>query len=120
MSPIISIRDRQTLQEMLRTAEEQVSALRAALGIPQDTSGKDLWLMAFGKYTKADQLKSAWITEGTDRKIDCIKAIRERTLMGLKEAKELVESAPCRLGRYSENDSMVLELRAQGCVLEWK
>ena len=32
-----------------------------------------------------------------DKKINVIKAVREVTSLGLKEAKELVESAPCKI-----------------------
>jgi ribosomal protein L7/L12 len=35
------------------------------------------------------------LTSYGDKKIQCIKAVREFTNLGLKEAKELVESSPC-------------------------
>jgi ribosomal protein L7/L12 len=38
---------------------------------------------------------SVRLTSYGDKKIQCIKLVREYTCLGLKEAKELVESAPC-------------------------
>ena len=38
---------------------------------------------------------SVRLTSYGDKKIQCIKLVREYTYLGLKEAKELVESVPC-------------------------
>ncbi len=113
-------KDRQVLKQMLETAEAQVLALRAALGL-LDVTGKSLWLIAPGTYSVAEAAKSQWITAGASKKIECIKTIREHLPHhGLKEVKELVESAPCCLGKYSPEDKMVKDLEAQGCVLDWR
>ena len=39
-----------------------------------------------------------------DKKINVIKAVREVTSLGLKEAKELVESAPCKIKEAVNKD----------------
>jgi len=39
-----------------------------------------------------------------DKKINVIKAVREVTSLGLKEAKELVESAPCKVKEAVNKD----------------
>jgi ribosomal protein L7/L12 len=40
---------------------------------------------------------TVWLVSYGDRKIQCIKGVREFTNLGLKEAKELVEACPCAL-----------------------
>lgn len=39
-----------------------------------------------------------------NKKIDCIRIVREFTGMGLKEAKELVESEPCEVLKTSDEE----------------
>lgn len=114
--------ERQVLLNMLSSLEAQASALRSALSLPQTTSSnnKTLWLIQTGKYTAAEAVGSTWIQVGDSRKIDCIKTMRELLQLGLKEAKELVESAPCKIGAFEPTNKYVLELVKQGCVLEWR
>ena len=56
-------------------------------------------------------------------KINVIKAVRELTSLGLREAKELVESAPARIKEgigKDEADSVKGKLEAAGAVAEVK
>ncbi len=57
------------------------------------------------------------------KKLDVIKAVREITGLGLKEAKELVESAPKALkegATKEEADSLKAKLEAVGATVEIK
>ena len=58
-----------------------------------------------------------------DKKIQVIKAVRELTSLGLKEAKELVDSAPqpVKTGVAKEEaDAIKAKLEEQGAVVELK
>jgi large subunit ribosomal protein L7/L12 len=63
------------------------------------------------------------LKEVGDKKINVIKAVREVTTLGLKEAKELVESAPkpIREGMpKSEAEEIKKKLEAEGATVEMK
>lgn len=55
-----------------------------------------------------------------DQKVPAIKAIREHTGMGLREAKEFVESAPVDLPEIEPSllTKLVSDLRATGAIVE--
>jgi large subunit ribosomal protein L7/L12 len=58
-----------------------------------------------------------------DKKIQVIKAVRELTSLGLKEAKELVDSAPKPVGTglsKEEAEAMKAKLEEQGATVELK
>lgn len=58
-----------------------------------------------------------------DKKINVIKAVREVTSLGLKEAKELVESAPCNIKESvgkDEADEVKKKFEAAGAQVEIK
>ncbi|MDF1545788.1 MAG: 50S ribosomal protein L7/L12 [bacterium] len=58
-----------------------------------------------------------------DKKIQVIKAVRELTSLGLKEAKDLVESAPCKVKEaISKDDAAKAKERLEeaGAVVEIK
>ncbi len=58
-----------------------------------------------------------------DKKIQVIKAVRELTSLGLKEAKELVESAPCKVKESLAKDDAEkakAKLEDAGAVVEIK
>lgn len=58
-----------------------------------------------------------------DKKIDVIKAVRTITNLGLKEAKDLVEGAPCAVKENvpkAEADEMKKQLEAAGATIELK
>jgi large subunit ribosomal protein L7/L12 len=63
------------------------------------------------------------MTEIGAKKIDVIKVIREITSLGLKEAKDLVESAPCKVKEgASKEDAAAIKakLEAVGAKVEVK
>ncbi len=58
-----------------------------------------------------------------DKKIQVIKAVRELTSLGLKEAKDLVESAPCKVKESLAKDDAEkakAKLEEAGAVVEIK
>lgn len=58
-----------------------------------------------------------------DKKIQVIKAVRELTSLGLKEAKDLVESAPCKVNELvskEEAEKAKAKLEDAGAVVEIK
>jgi large subunit ribosomal protein L7/L12 len=58
-----------------------------------------------------------------DKKVEVIKAVRAVTSLGLKEAKDLVESAPATVkegASKEEADKMKKELEAAGAKVELK
>jgi large subunit ribosomal protein L7/L12 len=58
-----------------------------------------------------------------DKKIQVIKAVRELTSLGLKEAKELVDSAPKPVGTglsKEDAEAMKAKLEEQGALVELK
>lgn len=58
-----------------------------------------------------------------DKKIQVIKAVRELTSLGLKEAKELVDSAPKAVGTglsKEDAEAMKAKLEEQGALVELK
>jgi large subunit ribosomal protein L7/L12 len=58
-----------------------------------------------------------------DKKIQVIKAVRELTSLGLKEAKELVDSAPKPVGTglsKEDAEAMKAKLEEQGAIVELK
>lgn len=58
-----------------------------------------------------------------DKKIQVIKVVRELTALGLKEAKDLVESSPCKVLEGASKDaaeSAKEKLQEQGAIVEIK
>lgn len=58
-----------------------------------------------------------------DQKVQVIKAVREVTTLGLKEAKDLVEAAPCAVKEglnVEDAQSLVEKLEAAGAIVEIK
>ncbi len=78
------------LNELVKTLEDHygVSAAAAAVAVP--AGGGAAAAAVEEEKTEFDVV----LTSIGDKKINVIKAVREVTSLGLKEAKELVESAP--------------------------
>jgi large subunit ribosomal protein L7/L12 len=86
----------------------------AAAGAPAQAEGG-----AEEEKTSFDVILSA----AGDKKIQVIKAVRELTSLGLKEAKELVDGAPqpVKTGVAKEEaDAIKAKLEEQGAVVELK
>ena len=80
------------LSQLVKTHEEELG-VSAAAAMPVAVAGA----AAQGGAAAADEEKTEFtvtLTEVGAKKINVIKAVREVTSLGLKEAKDLVESAP--------------------------
>ena len=80
------------LSQLVKTLEEELG-VSAAAAMPVAVAGA----AAQGGAAAADEEKTEFtvtLTEVGAKKINVLKAVREVTSLGLKEAKDLVESAP--------------------------
>ena len=82
------------LNELVKALEDEfgVSAAAAApvmMAVPGGAAG--------GEQAEEQTEFDVVLNSIGDKKINVIKAVREVTSLGLKEAKELVESAPCKI-----------------------
>ncbi len=80
------------LNELVKALEDHYGVSAAAAAMPMAAAGA-----GGGAAAAAEEEKTEFdvvLTAVGDKKINVIKAVREVTSLGLKEAKELVESAP--------------------------
>lgn len=107
------------LSEMIKAMEEKfgVSAA-AAVAVAAPAAG--------GAAAPAAEAKTEFtvvLAAAGDKKVEVIKAVRAVTSLGLKEAKDLVESAPATVkegASKEEADKMKKELEAAGAKVELK
>lgn len=82
------------LNELVKALEEHYGVSAAAAAVPVAAAGG----AADGAAAEEEKDEfTVMLTEVGDKKINVIKAVREVTSLGLKEAKELVESAPAAI-----------------------
>jgi large subunit ribosomal protein L7/L12 len=79
------------LNELVKALEEHYGVSAAAAAVPVAAAGGAAAGEAAGE--EKDEF-DVMLTVVGDKKINVIKAVREVTSLGLKEAKDLVESAP--------------------------
>lgn len=107
------------LSEMIKAMEDKfgVSAA-AAVAVAAPAAG--------GAAAPAAEVKTEFtvvLAATGDKKVEVIKAVRAVTSLGLKEAKDLVESAPATVkegASKDEADKMKKELEAAGAKVELK
>jgi large subunit ribosomal protein L7/L12 len=113
--------DKMTILEMsefIKEFEERYD-VTAAAPVAVAAAGAPAEVAAEEEKTSFDVILSA----AGDKKIQVIKAVRELTSLGLKEAKELVDSAPqpVKTGVTKEEaDAVKAKLEEQGAVVELK
>ena len=78
------------LNELVKSLEEHYGVSAAAAAVPVAAAGGDAGAAPAEEKDEFDVM----LTAIGDKKINVIKAVREVTSLGLKEAKDLVESAP--------------------------
>ena len=110
------------LADLVKTLEERLGVSAAAVApvaaAPADGAG------AGAPAATADEEKTDFIVVLKDigeNKINVIKAVREVTTLGLKEAKDLVESAPANVkegATKEESDVAVSKLEEAGATVE--
>lgn len=107
------------LSEMIKAMEEKfgVSAA-AAVAVAAPAAGG-----AAAPAAEAQTEFTVVLAAAGDKKVEVIKAVRAVTSLGLKEAKDLVESAPATVkegASKEEADKMKKELEAAGAKVELK
>ena len=78
------------LNNLVKALEEHYGVSAAAAAVPMAAAGGGGEAAAAEEQTEFDLI----LTSFGDKKINVIKVVREVTSLGLKEAKDLVESAP--------------------------
>lgn len=110
------------LSDMVKALEEEFGITAAAPVAVAAAGGADPAAAADGSATEEEQVEfEVSIKEIGPNKINVIKAVREVTSLGLREAKELVESAPARVRESvpkEEADTIKSKLEEAGAVVE--
>jgi len=84
------------LNELVKALEDEFG-VSAAAAAPVMMAGAVPGAAAGGEQAEEQTEFDVVLNSIGDKKINVIKAVREVTSLGLKEAKELVESAPCKI-----------------------
>ena len=108
------------IADLVKAMEEKFGVSAAAVAAPAAAGAAAGAAPAEEEKTEFDVILAA---VPADKKIPCIKAVREITGLGLKEAKELVEGAPKAIKEgASKEDAAALKakLEAAGATVEVK
>ena len=106
------------LSELIKAMEDKfgVSAAAAAVAVAAPAAGA-------APAAEAQTEFNVILTAAGEKKVEVIKAVRAVTSLGLKEAKDLVESAPATVKEgvnKAEAEKMKKELEAAGAKVELK
>jgi len=106
------------LSELIKAMEDKfgVSAAAAAVAVAAPAAGA-------APAAEAQTEFNVILAATGDKKVEVIKAVRAVTSLGLKEAKDLVESAPATVKEgvnKAEAEKMKKELEAAGAKVELK
>ena len=82
------------LANLVKALEERFGVSAAAAAMPMAMPGAGAGAAAAAAPGEAQTEFTVVLQEAGDKKINVIKAVREVTSLGLKEAKDLVEGAP--------------------------
>jgi large subunit ribosomal protein L7/L12 len=85
------------LNELVKALEDEFGVSAAAAAAPVMVAGAAPGAAAGGEAAEEKTEFDVVLNSVGDKKINVIKAVREVTSLGLKEAKELVESAPAKV-----------------------
>jgi large subunit ribosomal protein L7/L12 len=107
------------LSELIKAMEDKfgVSAAAAAVAVAAPAAG------GAAPAAEAQTEFNVILAAAGDKKVEVIKAVRAVTSLGLKEAKDLVESAPATVkegASKEEAEKMKKELEAAGAKVELK
>lgn len=108
------------IADLVKAMEEKFGVSAAAVAAAPAAGGAAAPAAAAEEKTEFDVILAS---VPADKKIPCIKVVREITGLGLKEAKELVEGAPKALkeGASKEDaDALKAKLEAAGAKVEIK
>lgn len=116
MTPITN-QERELSFARLNAIAKEIDALHAeADTIRRRIGAGRLRLLTMVRTTERERRERPWMAEYS--KIDTIKAIRELTLLSLKEAKDLVERLPAVLGDYADDNHVVQHMRENGATFD--
>ena len=106
------------LSELIKAMEDKfgVSAAAAAVAVAAPAAGA-------APAAEAQTEFNVILVAAGEKKVEVIKAVRAVTSLGLKEAKDLVESAPATVkegANKAEAEKMKKELEAAGAKVELK
>ena len=110
------------ISELVKEIEEEFG-VSAAAAMPMMMAGGGAAGAAPAAAVEEKTEFSVILTDAGDKKINVIKAVREVTSLGLKEAKDLVEGAPKPIKEgvsKDEADEMKKKLEAAGAKVEVK
>jgi large subunit ribosomal protein L7/L12 len=112
------------IQEALRLAEEELGIKPAAAAVAAPATAAGGGAAAAAEEPAEEQTEfTVTLTQVGDSKINVIKAVREITGLGLKEAKDLVDAAPKPVKENvnkEEADSIAAKLKDAGATAEIK
>jgi large subunit ribosomal protein L7/L12 len=111
------------IQEALRLAEEELGLKPAAAAVAAPAAGAGGGAAAPEEAAEEQTEFTVNLTAVGDSKINVIKAVREITGLGLKEAKDLVDAAPKAVKENvnkEEADSIAAKLKEAGATAEIK
>lgn len=107
------------LNNLVKALEDHYGVSAAAAAVAVAPAGGDAGGAAAEEQTEFDVM----LTSFGDKKINVIKVVRAVTSLGLKEAKELVESAPVAIKEAAtkeEADGIKTQLEEAGAQVELK
>ena len=107
------------LSNLVKALEERFGVSAAAAAMPMAVAGA----AAAAAPVEVQTEFTVTLTEIGEKKINVIKAVREVTSLGLKEAKDLVDSAPKPVKEginQEEADSIKAQLEEAGASVEIK
>ena len=107
------------LNKLVKAMEEHYGVSAAAVAAPMAAAGAAAGGEAAEEQTEFDVV----LTSFGDKKINVIKAVREVTQLGLKDAKDMVESAPATIKEAvskSEAEEIKKKFEEAGAQIEFK
>jgi large subunit ribosomal protein L7/L12 len=110
------------LNQLVKALEDEFGVSAAAAAVPVMVAGAAAGAAA-GEQAEEKTEFDVILNSVGDKKINVIKAVREVTSLGLKEAKELVESAPTKVKEgvsKDEAESVKAKFEEAGAQVEIK
>jgi large subunit ribosomal protein L7/L12 len=111
------------LNQLVKALEDEFGVSAAAAAVPVMVAGAAAGGAAGGEQAEEKTEFDVILNSVGDKKINVIKAVREVTSLGLKEAKELVEAAPTKIKEgvsKDEAESVKAKFEEAGAQVEIK
>jgi len=111
------------LNQLVKALEDEFGVSAAAAAVPVMVAGAAAGAAAGGEQAEEKTEFDVILNSVGDKKINVIKAVREVTSLGLKEAKELVEAAPTKIKEgvsKDEAESVKAKFEEAGAQVEIK